>query len=405
MKDLGSGDVWTLNSNVIPDDEDYYTFFGFGYVKSFHASLGLIQENEVFVAKEDSIKANIIRLKNTLSDKRKLKIVYYIRPVLGEDELKTNGFIKATADKDKNIVFAENSYGEGIVKTMYVSSSEKILSFTGNNLSFIGRKNDLSTPNGVYGTRLSQEDGLGCPSCVAVELEVELDAFSEKQIVLCLGEAECKEDIYSVLDRFQDVNKAQEELRITRDYWSSILRKLQVRTGDSEIDFMLNGWALYQTIVCRLYARSAYYQSGGALGFRDQLQDSLAAKFVSPEILKEQILKHSRHQFEEGDVEHWWHEETKRGIRTRFSDDLLWLVYCICEYIEWTSDFSLLDIETPYISGNLLSPGEDEKYDIHEQSDLVESIYMHSIRAIEKSLDFGENGLPKIGSRRLERRL
>lgn len=399
MKDLGSGDVWTLNSNVIPDNEDYYTFFGFGYVKTFHASLGLIQENEVFVPKETSVKVNIIRLKNTLADKRKLKIVYYVRPVLGEDELKTNGFIEVKANKDKNFVFAENLYGEGIVKNMYVSSSEKILSFTGNNLSFVGRKNDLSSPNGVYGARLSQEDGLGNPSCVAIEIQVELEAFEEKQVVLCLGEAESEEEAYSVLEKVQNVNRAREELRQTRDYWSSILRRLQVKTGDAEIDFMLNGWALYQTIVCRLYARSAYYQSGGAFGFRDQLQDSLACKFVAPEILKEQILKHSKHQFEEGDVEHWWHEETKRGIRTRFSDDLLWLVYATCEYIEFTSDYSLLDIQTPYISGNLLSLGEDEKYDIHEQSDLCESIYMHCIRAIEKSLDFGENGLPKIGSR------
>lgn len=140
MKDLGSGDVWTLNSNVIPDDEDYYTFFGFGYVKSFHASLGLIQENEVFVPKEDSAKVNIIRLKNILSDKRRLKLVYYIRPVLGEDELKSNGFIEVSLNRDKNFVCVKNLYGDGIVKTMYISCSEKILSFTGNNLSFVRKR-------------------------------------------------------------------------------------------------------------------------------------------------------------------------------------------------------------------------------------------------------------------------
>lgn len=159
---------------------------------------------------------------------------------------------------------------------------------------------------------------------------------------------------------------------------------------------------MYQTIVCRMYARSAYYQSGGAFGFRDQLQDSLASKYISEDMLKKQLIKHSKHQFEEGDVEHWWHDETKRGIRTRFSDDLLWLVYSVCEYIEFTGDFSILDLETPYIVGNSLGIGEDERYDIHEEGELKESIYKHCIRAIEKSLDFGENGLPKIGSRRLE---
>ena len=156
---------------------------------------------------------------------------------------------------------------------------------------------------------------------------------------------------------------------------------------------------MYQTIVCRLYSRSAYYQSGGAFGFRDQLQDSLSCKFVSPEILKNQIIKHSKHQFEEGEVEHWWHEETKRGIRTKFSDDLLWLVYSVCEYIEFTGDLSILDIETNYLVGSPLSIGEDERYDLYEPGELKESIYKHCIRAIEKSLNFGDNGIPKIGSR------
>lgn len=159
---------------------------------------------------------------------------------------------------------------------------------------------------------------------------------------------------------------------------------------------------MYQTIVCRLYARSAYYQSGGAFGFRDQLQDSLSCKFISTDILKKQILKHSMHQFEEGDVEHWWHDETSRGIRTRFSDDLLWLPYSVCEYIEFTGDLKILDEETPYLVGNILNIDEDEKYDIYKEGSLKESIYKHCIRAIEKSLNFGENGLPKIGSRRLE---
>lgn len=169
-----------------------------------------------------------------------------------------------------------------------------------------------------------------------------------------LGEEEEQEKIYAVLEKFNTEEAVSRNLRETRDYWNSLLRKVQVRTGDDTLDFMLNGWTMYQTIVCRLYARSAYYQSGGAFGFRDQLQDSLSCKYISEEILKNQIIKHSKHQFEEGDVEHWWHDETKRGIRTRFSDDLLWLVYSVCEYIEFTGDFSILDEETPYAVGNLL---------------------------------------------------
>ena len=161
---------------------------------------------------------------------------------------------------------------------------------------------------------------------------------------------------------------------------------------------MLNGWTVYQTIESRLLGRSGYYQSGGAYGFRDQLQDTLGLKYIHPEFLKHQIVKHAKHQFVEGDVEHWWHEETGRGIRTRFSDDLLWLVYVTLEYIGYTGDSSILEIEIPYLQGELLKEGEDEKYDKYQETSFKESLYEHCKKAIERSLNFGENGLPKIGS-------
>lgn len=164
------------------------------------------------------------------------------------------------------------------------------------------------------------------------------------------------------------------------------------------MNIMLNGWTIYQTIQSRLIGKTGYYQSGGAYGFRDQLQDTLGLKYINPEILKKQIIKHSKQQFLEGDVEHWWHEETERGIRTKFSDDLLWLVYLTCEYIEFTGDYSILEEKTPYLIGETLKDNEDEKYDKYIRTKEEESIYEHCIKAIERSLNFGENGLPKIGS-------
>lgn len=164
------------------------------------------------------------------------------------------------------------------------------------------------------------------------------------------------------------------------------------------INIILNGWAAYQTISSRLLARSGFYQSGGAFGFRDQLQDTLGLKYLDTDFLKNQIIKHSKHQFLEGDVEHWWHDDTKRGIRTRFSDDLLWLPYATVEYINFTGDTSILEIKTPYLNGNTLKDGEDEKYDLYEESQIKQTIYAHCIKSIEKSLNFGEHGLPKIGS-------
>lgn len=394
LKDLDYGKTWSLNALPAPDDEDYYITHGFGYSRFFHASLGIIQEADVFVAKEDHAKISILKLKNVTPEKRKLKLVYYIKPVLGEDEIKTEGYIDLKL-KD-NVIYAKNIYGEGLAETVFVTSSERISSYTGNKREFIGGRN-LSDPEGMEKVEFSGENSLGHENCIALEFEIELEAYEDKKITLVLGE-EREENAEKIAARFENIENAEAELKSVREYWNTLLRKVQVKTPVESVDFMLNGWAMYQTITSRLYARSGYYQSGGAFGFRDQLQDALSTKFLQNDMLKEQILKHSKHQFEEGDVEHWWHDETKRGIRTRFSDDLLWLVYSVCEYIEFTGDYSILDEETPYIKGNILNINEDEKYDLYLESEAKGNIYEHCIRAIEKSLDFGENGLPKIGS-------
>ena len=198
--------------------------------------------------------------------------------------------------------------------------------------------------------------------------------------------------------KYSKISNAKEELNRVKRYWYELLTRVQVKTPLESMNILLNGWAIYQTIVSRLWARTGYYQSGGAVGFRDQLQDTLGVKYIDAELMKNQILTQAKHQFIEGDVEHWWHEETNRGIRTRFSDDLLWLCYVTSEYIEYTGDKSLLDIEIPYLQGELLEDGIDERYDLYLESNEKGSLYEHCIKAIEKSLNFGENGLPKIGS-------
>ena len=393
LKDLDYGKTWSLNAIPAPDDEDYYITHGFGYSKFFHASLGIIQEVEVFIANKDSVKINIIKLKNLTPEKRRLKLVYYIKPVFGEDEVKTDGFIDLKMCE--NVIYARNIYKDDLADTVFITSSENISSYTGDKREFIGER-DLGNPEAMDKVELSGENALGHEGCIAMEIQIELEAYEDKKIVLCLGEE--GENLETITRKYRSLQNAENELKNVKEYWNSILRKVQVKTPVESLDFMLNGWTMYQTIASRMFARSGYYQSGGAFGFRDQLQDALATKFLQNGMLKEQILKHSMHQFEEGDVEHWWHDETKRGIRTRFSDDLLWLVYSVCEYIEFTGDYSILDEKTPYISGNILNSIEDEKYDLYEQSKKYGTLYEHCIKAIEKSLDFGENGLPKIGS-------
>ena len=393
-----NGRAWSLGLNPMPDNRNYNVIYGFGYVKYIHKSLGIEQELEVFVPKEDSCKVSILSLKNTTPNRKKLKLYYYIKPVLGEDEIKTNGYLNVIFDKNNNIVYAKNLYKrEEQDYLIYVSSSEKIESFTGDKNSFLGT-GGLSNPQGLKKVRLNNDSGLGKKTCMVFSIEVELESYASKEISFVLGADESLIDCKNVSYKYSKLSNCKQELLLNKNNWKDILGRLQVYTPLESTNILLNGWITYQTIVSRLLGRSGYYQSGGAFGFRDQLQDTLGLKYLDTNIMKNQIIKHSKHQFIEGDVEHWWHEETGRGIRTRFSDDLLWIAFVTIEYIKFTGDKSILDIETPYLKGDVLQEGQDEKYDKYLESKEQETIYNHCIKAIEKSLNFGENGLPKIGS-------
>lgn len=397
IKDKDLMESWSVGKLPKPDDNEYSVIYGFGYAKYYHSSCGITQEAEVFVPTKDSVKVNILNLKNTTQDKRNLSIVYYIKPVLNEDEIKSNGYINLDFNKNANLVSIENLYGNGLSKTSFVASSEPIKSYTGNKVSFIGN-GSIKEPESLNKISLTNENALGNNSCVAIEIDVTIYPYENKEISLILGEGETKLEVQDLVYKYSDVKKCKKELLDVKDFWKNKISKIQVKTPAESMNIMLNGWLLYQTIACRLWAKSAFYQSGGATGFRDQLQDILCLKYIEPEVTRKQILKHCVHQFIDGDVEHWWHEETNRGIRTRFSDDLLWLPYVVAEYIKTTQDTEILKEEVAYINGNTLKDDENENYDIHLTSDIKESVFQHCIRAIEKSLDFGENGMPKIGS-------
>ena len=393
-----NGRTWSLGLNPMPDDRNYNIIYGFGYVKYLHKSSGIEQKLKVFVPKKDACKINILNLKNTTPNRKKLKLYYYIKPVLGEDEIKTSGYLDVNFDENNNIVYSKNLYKrEEQDYFIYTSCSEKIESFTGDKNSFLG-SGGLSNPQGIKKVRLNNDVGLGKKSCMAFMIEVELESYASKDISFILGADENLIDCKNTSYKYSKLNNCKQELSLTVNYWKDILGRLQVYTPIESTNILLNGWVMYQTMVSRLLGRSGYYQSGGAYGFRDQLQDTLGLKYLDVDLMKKQIIKHSEHQFIEGDVEHWWHDETMRGIRTRFSDDLLWLVFLTIEYIRFTGDKSILDVETPYLKGEILSDGQDERYEKYVQSEEIGTIYNHCIRAIEKSLNFGENGLPKIGS-------
>lgn len=396
LKDYKTGEKWSLSDNINSRDGESYITYGFGYVKLKSSVNNILQELEVFVPKNDNIKINILKLKNLEPSKRKLKLVYYIKPVLGEDEIKTNGYIEVK--KDGNVVTARNLYKDDFKNGIsFISSSEKIKSYTGSKDFFIGT-GDLKNPEALDKVSLDDTSGLGQNSCIAFEIEIELESFENKEIVLQFGEEDNLLDVKNIAYKYSKISNCVQELNKVKAFWYELLNRVEVKTPLESLNIMINSWVKYQTITSRLWAKSGYYQSGGAIGFRDQLQDTIGLKYTDISYMKNQILIACKHQFIEGDVEHWWHEETKRGIRTRFSDDLLWLCYVAYEYISYTGDYSILDIEEPYVVGEPLPDGIDERYDIYLESETKEEVYSHLIRAIDRSLNFGENGLPKIGS-------
>ena len=256
----------------------------------------------------------------------------------------------------------------------------------------------MADPQALKKVSLNNQNALGRKPCMAYEIEIELESFEEKELSIILGAEEEEIDCKNIAYKYQKIANCKQELNQVKEGWKNFLEKLQVYTPLESLNILLNGWVIYQIVNSRLLGKTGYYQSGGAYGFRDQLQDVIGLKYFDPDIVKKQIMKHSQHQFKEGDVEHWWHEETNRGIRTRFSDDLLWLVYLVMEYINFTGDKSILEVETPYLEGVELEENQDERYEKYLPSKQQGSIYEHCKKAIERSLRFGENGLPKIGS-------
>ena len=390
--------IWTPTAMPSPDNKSYSTIYGFGYAKYLHSSDEIFQKLEVFVPEKESLKINILTLKNNAPKKKKMKLYYYIKPVIGEDEIQSNGFIKLNNEKNSNMIIAQNMYQtEDFENVIYISSSEKIKSYTGNKKAFFG-KGGIQEPDMIYNTGLDNDDEIQNSSCIVIEIEAEIESFSEKEIVFLLGAEEKISDAKAIAEKYSNIENCKNAYTKIKNKWNNVLGKIQINTPCESMNILLNGWIMYQTISSRLLGKSGLYQSGGADGFRDQLQDAISTKFIDSQILYNQIIRNSKHQFIEGDVEHWWHEETQRGIRTKFSDDLLWLPYAVIQYIEYTGNYNILNEKTPYLQGKELSENELEVYDKHLPSNVEETIYEHCKKAIKRACKFGKQGLPKIGS-------
>ncbi|HSQ22904.1 MAG TPA: protein ndvB, partial [Pyrinomonadaceae bacterium] len=399
IRDEESGATWTPTPLPIREAQSYLVRHGQGYTVFEHASHGLSQELLLFAPLDAPVKISLLRLRNRTDRRRKLSITSYNELTLGVSREATAPHVVTDLEERFGAIFARNSYNNEFAgRVAFVATSEQRFTMTCDRKEFIGRNGSLAKPAAMDRASLSGRDGAGLDPCAAIQTPIELAPGEARQVVFILGEAESRETVISIVERFRNVHNVNEAFERVLGFWDDTLGAVQIKTPDASMDTLINRWLLCQTLACRVRGRSAFYQSSGAFGFRDQLQDVMSLVYSQPEVARAQILRAAARQFKEGDVLHWWHEPTGRGVRTRFSDDLLWLPYVTSFYVDVTGDDSVLEEEVPFIEGPLLEPDQVENYLQPEVSREKANVFAHCARAIDRSLRVGQHGLPLMGS-------
>ncbi len=402
LRDEESGHYWSPTPLPRRGDGAYRVRHGFGYSVFEHREDGIRSELWLYVALDAPVKFAVLKLRNESGRPRRLSATGYVEWVLGDLRAKSAMHVVSETDPGSGALFAHNAYNMEFPERVGFLDADLpqrgALSLTADRSEFIGRNGSLRAPAAMAQARLSGRVGAGLDPCAAIQLGVELAAGERQELVFRLGVGRDAKDAGRLAQRFRGATAAENALDAVRMHWRWTLGKVQVETPDPAVDVLANGWLMYQTIACRFWARSGYYQSGGAFGFRDQLQDSMAMIHATPYSARQHLLLCAAHQFPEGDVQHWWHPPLDRGVRTTCSDDYLWLPLATSRYVLATSDTGVLDETIAYVEGRPLNPGEESYYDLPARSERRDTLYQHCVRAIEHGLRRGERGLPLIGS-------
>ena len=398
LRDEDSGTVWSATPSPIREREQYIVRHGQGYSVFEHTSHGISQELLVFAPLNAPVKISLLRLRNRTGRKRRLTVTNYNELVLGVSRPSTAPYVITEIDAPAATIFAKNPFNnEFAERVAFVATSERFASATCDRKEFIGRNGSLEAPAALRRVGLAGRDGAGLDPCAAIQVNLELAPNEAREVVFLLGETESKSAAQAVVAEFRQTGSVNAAFEQVLDHWDRLLGTIEVRTPDAALDTMLNRWLLYQALSCRIWARTAFYQSGGAFGFRDQLQDVMSLVYSSPAIARRQIVLAAGHQFKEGDVQHWWHPPSGRGVRTKISDDLVWLPFVTAFYVGVTGDASVLEEVVPFLDQPPLEADEHESYRQPEISDESASIYEHCARAIDRSLPVGKHGLPLMG--------
>jgi cellobiose phosphorylase len=399
LRDEERGHFWSPMPHPARGGTPYVTRHGFGYTVFEHMERGIRSEAWVYVATDAPVKFTILKVRNQSGRSRWLSVSGYVEWVLGDLRPKTVMHVVTKVDPQSGALLAHNPYNAEFGNRVgFFNVDHATRTVSADRTEFIGRNGTLARPAAMTRTRLSGRVGAGLDPCAAIHVIFDLDDGEDREIVFTLGAGQDSEDAAGLARRFRDSAVARKAIEAVWRYWGRTLGAVQVETPDPSVNFLANGWLLYQTIACRLWGRSGYYQSGGAFGFRDQLQDTMSLVHAAPNLVREHLLRCAGRQFSEGDVQHWWHPPMGRGVRTHCSDDFLWLPLATCRYIQSTGDTGVLDESIPFIKGRLVKPEEDSYYDLPLRSGETASLYDHCVRAIRCGLTFGEHGLPLIGS-------
>ena len=398
IRDEASGAYWSPTPLPARGTTPYVIRHGFGYTVFEHTENGIVSELWVYVAMDASVKFSFLKLRNISGRPRRLSITGFWEWVLGDLRHKSLLHVRTEVDTKTGALLVRNhDNNEFPDRIVFLDTNDITRTVTGDRKEFIGRNGSLAAPAALKREHLSGTVGAGLDPCGAMQVIIDLQDGQERETSFRLGVGRSPQDVQNLIHRFRQPGAARASLEGVWAYWNTTLGAINVDTPDPAVNVMANGWLLYQTLGCRIWGRTGFYQSGGAYGFRDQLQDSMALVHAEPALAREHLLRAAARQFKEGDVQHWWHPPSGRGVRTHFSDDYLWLPFVTCHYIATVADTGVLDEILPFLDARPVRTDEEAYYDLPNHADESATLYQHCVRAIEYGLKFGQHGLPLIG--------